>query len=139
MTSAAPAHGLWLLVIINSLAFTFFASSFAKPHSARVRLAHDSGHLPGMMFGWKSNPYVGPFYLISSVFIGGGFWLLSSAWRVLYATHRNHTLITSGALAQFVETYQGYLRVVPAFIPRLSTSRVSFRESIPTPSAGGDQ
>ena len=36
MTSAAPAHGLWLLVIINSLAFTFFASS-SSPACTRFR------------------------------------------------------------------------------------------------------
>jgi methanethiol S-methyltransferase len=33
--SAAPAYGLWSLVIINSLVFIFFAFSFAKPKSKR--------------------------------------------------------------------------------------------------------
>jgi protein-S-isoprenylcysteine O-methyltransferase Ste14 len=33
--SAAPAYGLWSLVIINSLVFIFFAFSFAKPKSRR--------------------------------------------------------------------------------------------------------
>jgi hypothetical protein len=35
----APAYGLWLLVILNSLVFTIFAFSFSKPQSRHhVRL-----------------------------------------------------------------------------------------------------
>lgn len=34
-TDAAPAYGLWSLVIINSLVFIIFAFSFAKPQSSR--------------------------------------------------------------------------------------------------------
>jgi methanethiol S-methyltransferase len=34
-SNAAPAYGLWSLVIINSLVFIIFAFSFAKPQSAR--------------------------------------------------------------------------------------------------------
>lgn len=150
--------------------------------------AHDSGHLPEMIFGWKNNPHFGPFNLISSVLIGGGFWLLSAAWRVLYAAQRTHSLATSGAyarirhpqyvgfvlimigflfqwptlvtlgmfpillimyirlarreerdaLAEFGKTYEGYFREVPAFIPRLRTSRSASGESTPASRAGGD-
>ena len=31
----APAYGLWLLVILNSLVFIIFAFSFSKPRSPR--------------------------------------------------------------------------------------------------------
>ena len=34
-------------------------------------LSHDAGHLPEMLFGWKSNPHFGPFHILSSVFIIG--------------------------------------------------------------------
>ncbi len=34
-SNAAPAYGLWSLVIINSLVFIIFAFSFAKPQSSR--------------------------------------------------------------------------------------------------------
>jgi len=50
--------------------------------------SHDAGHLLEIMFGWKANPHFGPFHLLSFAFIGGGFWLLSSAWQVLYAAQR---------------------------------------------------
>jgi len=34
------------------------------------------------------------------VFIGGGFWLLSAAWSVLYHNQRNGTLATTSAYAR---------------------------------------
>ena len=47
-------------------------------------LSHDAGHLFEMLFGWRANPHFGPFHIASFVLIGGGFWLLSTAWPVLY-------------------------------------------------------
>jgi len=61
--------------------------------------AHDSGHLLEMMFGWGGDPHVGPFHLLSTVFISGGFILLVLAWRVLYRAQRGHTLAMSGPYA----------------------------------------
>ncbi len=62
-------------------------------------LAHDSGHLLEMMFGWKSNPHFGPFHLLSTIFIFGGFFLLAAAWRVLYRAQRAHKVAMTGPYA----------------------------------------
>jgi protein-S-isoprenylcysteine O-methyltransferase Ste14 len=61
--------------------------------------SHDAGHLLEMLFGWKANPHFGPYHLLSFVFIGGGFALMSAAWRVLYAAQRRHTLAMTGPYA----------------------------------------
>ncbi|OGA02945.1 MAG: isoprenylcysteine carboxyl methyltransferase [Betaproteobacteria bacterium RIFCSPLOWO2_02_FULL_62_17] len=62
--------------------------------------AHDSGHLLEMMFGWKDSPHIGPFHLLSTFFIFGGFILLALAWRVLYPAQRLHQLATDGPYAR---------------------------------------
>jgi methanethiol S-methyltransferase len=42
-------------------------------------LSHDAGHLLEVIFGWRSNPHFGPFHILSSILIFGGFIMLSSA------------------------------------------------------------
>ncbi len=156
-TDAAPAYGLWSLVIINSLVFIIFAFSFAKPQSPRDWrsfgafsaflvalftemygfpltiyllsgwlsskfpgvdfLAHDSGHLLEVMFGWRSNPHFGPFHLLSAIFIGGGFILLASAWSVLYQAQRAHQLATTGPYAYVRHPqYVGFVSIMFGFL-----------------------
>lgn len=62
-------------------------------------LSHDAGHLLEVMFGWQINPHFGPFHIASNILIFAGFWLLSSAWRVLYQAQTSRHLATTGAYA----------------------------------------
>ena len=62
-------------------------------------LSHDAGHLWATLLGDKGfggDPHAGVLHLLSYALLGGGFWLLSSAWNVLYRAQRRHTLAISG-------------------------------------------
>jgi len=59
-------------------------------------MSHDSGHLWSTLLGEKGDPHFGPLHIASYVFLGLGFYLLSSAWNVLYHAQRRHALATSG-------------------------------------------
>ncbi len=80
-------------------------------------LSHDAGHLPEMLFGWKSNPHLGPFHIISFFFIGGGFILLSSAWPVLHAAQKAGKLATTGPYARIRHPqYVGFVAILVGFL-----------------------
>lgn len=80
-------------------------------------LAHDSGHLLEMLFGWKGNPHFGPFHILSNVLIIAGFWIVASGWRVLHAAQRAGTLATTGAYARLRHPqYVGFVLVMTGFL-----------------------
>jgi protein-S-isoprenylcysteine O-methyltransferase Ste14 len=79
--------------------------------------SHDAGHLLEMMFGWKTNPHAGPFHILSFIFIGGGFILISAAWRVLYEAQQRRQLATSGPYAHVRHPqYIGFILIMFGFL-----------------------
>jgi protein-S-isoprenylcysteine O-methyltransferase Ste14 len=85
-------------------------------------LSHDAGHLLEMLFGWRANPHFGPFHVLSFFLIGGGFLLIASAWRVLYAAQQSGTLATSGPY-DYVRhpQYAGFVLVLTGFLVQWPT------------------
>ena len=63
-------------------------------------LSHNNGHLWTTLIGEKGDPHFGVLHIASYVFLGFGFYLLSSAWRVLYQAQRRHALAPTGAYAR---------------------------------------
>src|SRR3546814_15060627 len=79
-----------------------------------------------MLFCWEANPHFGPFHLLSFAFIGGGFVLISAAWKVLYDAQRQRELATTGVYAYvrhpqyggFILVMFGFLLQSPTLLPR---------------------
>ena len=85
-------------------------------------MSHDAGHLLEVMFGWKSNPHLGPFHFLSFVLIGGGFWLLAVSWRVLYEAQRAHRLASAGPYARIRHPqYIGFVLIMTGFLVQWPT------------------
>ncbi|HEX4940721.1 MAG TPA: isoprenylcysteine carboxylmethyltransferase family protein [Candidatus Kapabacteria bacterium] len=80
-------------------------------------LSHDAGHLLETLFGWSGNPHFGPFHLLSSAFLVGGFWVLASAWKVLFEAQRTDRLATTGAY-RYVRhpQYGGFVLIMFGFL-----------------------
>jgi protein-S-isoprenylcysteine O-methyltransferase Ste14 len=79
--------------------------------------SHDAGHLLEEMFGWRTNPHFGPFHMLSFIFIGAGFVMISAGWKVLYAAQRAGQLATSGVYAWVRHPqYIGFVLVMFGFL-----------------------
>ncbi len=78
---------------------------------------HEAGHLWWLLTGQHGDPHGGILHLLSYVFIGAGFWLLSSSWHVLYHAQRRHELATQGPYAVVRHPqYIGFAAIMAGFL-----------------------
>lgn len=79
--------------------------------------SHESGHLWHTLFGWEGDPHLDPFHIVSYLLIGGGFWLLSISWPVLYRAQREGRLATTGPYARVRHPqYLGFIAILAGFL-----------------------
>ena len=78
---------------------------------------HNSGHLWETLLGAQGDPHFTLLHILSSVFIFGGFILLTAAWRVLFTAQRRHTLAVSGPYARIRHPqYLGFGLIMIGFL-----------------------
>jgi protein-S-isoprenylcysteine O-methyltransferase Ste14 len=96
----------------------YFLSGWLQSRYPNVDwFSHDAGHLLEMMFGWKASPHFGPFHILSFAFIGAGFILISTAWKVLYDAQKRSRLATTGPYSYVRHPqYVGFILVMFGFL-----------------------
>lgn len=95
----------------------YLLSSWLGNSVLGLDLTHNGGHLWAKLVGWKGDPHLTPFHLASYLAIGGGFWLMASAWRVLFAAQRAGELATTGAYAAIRHPqYTGFFLIMIGFL-----------------------
>lgn len=78
---------------------------------------HEAGHLWWLFSGQQGDPHGGLLHILSYLVIGGGFWLLSSSWHVLYHAQRRHALATTGPYSRVRHPqYIGFVAIMAGFL-----------------------
>ena len=79
--------------------------------------SHDMGHLWQSLLGFKGDPHFNVIHILSYIFIGGGFILLSSAWEKLYKAQKQHKLATTGFYGRNRHPqYVGFVAIMFGFL-----------------------
>jgi protein-S-isoprenylcysteine O-methyltransferase Ste14 len=80
-------------------------------------LSHNTGHLWHTLFRMKGDPHFDVFHILSNLFIFGGFFLLASAWQVLYKAQQSHKLAVTGPYAYVRHPqYDGFILIMLGFL-----------------------
>ena len=80
-------------------------------------MSHESGHLWHTLLGEKGDPHFSALHIASYAFLGFGFFLLSSAWNVLYHAQRRNSLATAGPYARIRHPqYVAFVMILLGFL-----------------------
>ena len=95
----------------------YLLSGWVGSRFESLTLTHDGGHLWSELIGWKGDPHMSPFHLVSYVFIGVGFWAIAAAWPVLLRAAKAGGLATAGPYARVRHPqYVGFLAIMVGFL-----------------------
>lgn len=82
-----------------------------------LQATHAGGHLWNDLIGWRFDPHISPFHLASYVFIIGGFWLIATAWKVLWEAQRDGAVAVVGPYEKIRHPqYLGFLLIMVGFL-----------------------
>lgn len=95
----------------------FLLSGWLGSRFPQLMPTHAGGHLWNDLIGWKGDPHLSPFHLASYAVMIAGFWLISSAWRVLWEAQGAGRLATQGAYRRIRHPqYVGFLLVMAGLL-----------------------
>jgi protein-S-isoprenylcysteine O-methyltransferase Ste14 len=99
------------------LTLYFFSGWFSKKFPGLDVFSHNNGHIWSTLLGSEIDPHFHPIHLLSNVFIIAGFVMLSSAWKVLHAAQKDHSLATTGLYAKVRHPqYIGFVAIMFGFL-----------------------
>lgn len=79
--------------------------------------SHENGHLWHTLLGLEGNAHFDILHILSNILIVGGFWLLASAWKVLYIAQQQGSLARTGAYAHLRHPqYLGFMIIMLGFL-----------------------
>lgn len=82
-----------------------------------LKATHSGGHLWNDLIGWKGDPHVSPFHMVSYAFLIAGFWLISAAWNELHKAAQANRLAVTGPYAWVRHPqYVGFLAIMVGFL-----------------------
>ena len=83
---------------------------------------HDMGHIWYSVLGFKGNPHFNPIHIASQVIIVSGFWIVASAWNILYQAQKAGRIATEGPyrLVRHPQ-YIGFILVMFGFLVQWPT------------------
>lgn len=80
-------------------------------------MSHNTGHLWSTLLGETGNPHFSVLHLASYAFLAIGFYILATAWHVLYSAQRRHALATTGLYARLRHPqYLAFVLIMVGFL-----------------------
>ena len=84
--------------------------------------SHEAGHLWSTILGIQGNSHFNWIHILSNVLLLAGFWVLASAWPVLYRAQRAGQLATGGVYARVRHPqYVGFIVIMLGFLVQWPT------------------